>query len=296
MTNPRQSQGTRMIQGWLAIGAIAISPTAPTYAAQQGAADDHWNMIYHAGASPIPPESKIAVTLESGKILLRVKNGPEFAIPLNQVTAVSSSVKGHYGRVSAAEAKFADSMGNNCGQMDVGCGAVVITALLLVIPSYPIKTTDRLVRIVWRDKSLDEEVVLRLRKKDYASFLAEIENGTAKPWKNVETEWARVKQELQDAAPNKVEIRLDHRVSIGKSDLEPGTYQIVLLRRQTNRGELYFFPGNDVNTEQLAALSTVEIAQPENGENKVQIEYKQDINGRSKISSIQIQSTIFWLL
>jgi hypothetical protein len=296
MTNPRQTQGTRMIATLLAIGAIAISSAVQAYPAQQGAADDHWNMIYHAGAGPIPPESKIAVTLESGKMLLRAKNGREFAIPLNQITAVSSSVTGHYGRVSRAEAKFADSLAPNCGQMDIGCGAAVITAMLLVIPSYPIKTTDRLVRIVWRDKSLDEEVVLKLRKSDYSSFLAQIENGTAKPWKNVDAVWAKVKQELQDAASSKVEIRLDHKVSIAKSDLEPGTYQIVLLQREANRGELYFFPGNAVNTEQLAAVAPVEIAQPTNDENKLQVDYKQDINGNLKISNIQIPSKIFRFL
>jgi hypothetical protein len=105
-------------------------------------------------------------------------------------------------------------------------------------------------------------------------------------WKNVDSVWAKVQQELQDAASSKVEIHLDHKVSIAKSELEPGSYQIVLLQGEANRGELYFFPSNAVNTEQLAAVAPLEIAQPTNDENKLQVDYKQDIKGNLKISNI----------
>src|SRR5215472_3698038 len=141
MIKAREIFGVRRALAVATIVSVVISPMAQMYAAQDATTDNHWNMIYHAGAAPIRPEGKVGVSIEGQKILLRVKKGPEFAIPLNQITAVSSSVTGHYGRVSQAEAKFANSWAHGCGQMDEGCGAVVVTALLLAVPSYLIKTT-----------------------------------------------------------------------------------------------------------------------------------------------------------
>ena len=272
------------------IATTIISPSVQIFAAQDASSTNHWNMTYHAGAAPIRPEDKIGVTIEGQKLLLRVKKGPEFAILLNQITAVSSNVTGHYGRVSLAEVKFVDSWAPRCGQMDVGCGAAVLTALLLVVPSYPIKTTDRLVQIVWRDKNLDEEVVLKLRKSDYEPFLDQLQKATAKPWKNLDTEWAKVQQELKAAESGKAEIHLDRKVKMMKSDLGPGTYQIVLLDREVNQGELYFFPGDEVNTEMLAAVVPVEIATMAGGASTPEVEYKQGVDGMTTISAIRTQS------
>jgi len=283
---------TRRVVVLAEIAAMVLLPAIQNCSAQDATTGNHWNVTFHAGVAPIRPESTISASIEDQNLLLRVKKGPEFAIPLNQITAVSSSVTGHYGRVSLAEAKFVDSMAPRCSQMDVGCGAVVITAWLLILPSYPIKTTDRLVQIVWRDQSLDEEIVLKLRKNDYAPFLAQLEKATARPWKNVHSEWAKVQQELKVAEPSKLTIRLERRVKIATSDLEPGTYQIVLLERESNRGELYFFPGNAVDTERLAAVALVRIEPSAKGSSLPQVDYKQGPDGKITISALQVPSKV----
>jgi len=292
MIKAREHFGIRRARAVAAIVSAVISPTAQMYAAQDAATDNHWNMTYHAGAAPIRPEGKVGVSIEGQKLLLRVKKGPEFAIPLDQVTAVSSNVTGRYGRVSRALAKFVDS--TQCGPgPDAVCGTVVLTAFLLIVPSYPIKTTDRLVQIIWRDRNADEEIVLKLHKSDFDPFLAQLERATAKPWKNLDTEWVKVQQELKSAESTKVPIRLERKVRIVKSDLEPGAYQIILLEGETNRGELYFFPGDEVNVEHLAAVAAVEIALPAKGDENVQVDYKQDASGKTTISSIHTSSKIF---
>lgn len=285
--------GIRRALAVAAIVSVVSSPVSRMHAAQDATTGTYWNMTYHAGAAPIRPESKIDVSIEDQKLLLRVKKGPEFAIPLDQITAVSSNVTGHYGRVSLAEGKFVDSEASRCGPgPDVVCAAVVLTAFLLIVPSYPIKTTDRLVQIVWRDKNADEEVVLKLHKNDFNPFLAQLEKGTAKPWKNLDTEWVKVQQELKGAESSKIPIRLERKVRIAKSDLEPGSYQIILLQRDANRGELYFFPGDDINIQRLAAVATVEITLLAGGDEKLQVDYKQDASGKTTISSVHTSSKV----
>ena len=300
MTNLRRPYRTSTVTAVMAIGIVVISPAVQNCAAQDAVRGDHWNMIYHAGAAPIRTDSKVDVTLESGKILLRVKKGPEFAIPLQEITAVSSSVKGHYGRVSLAEAKFAGSLMTQPGRCgpgpDYGCAAVILTSLMLIAPSYPIKTTDRVVQIVWRERNLDEEIILKLHKGDFDPFLAQLEKATTKPWKNLDEEWVKVQHELKNAEPSKIAIGLDRRVTIAKVDLEAGIYEIIVLEREANRGELYFFLGSDVNIDRLAAVTEVEIVRPANDESKFQVDYKQDAGGKTKISSIQTPSKIFRFL
>jgi hypothetical protein len=91
--------------------------------------------------------------------------------------------------------------------------------------------------------------------------------------------------------PARIPIQLEHKVRIAKSDLEPGTYQIVLLEGENNRGELYFFPGNDVNVERLAAVVAVDIA-PAEGNDKLQLNYKLDASGKTTISSLHTSSKV----
>lgn len=285
---------TRTIVAAAVIASLFAPPVSLMLAAQEVKAGSYWNMTYHAGAAPIRAESQISVTIEGNEISLRVRKGPEFVIPLDEVTAVSSNVIGHHGRVSLGELKFAGSVlatPNGCGSGEAayGCAAVVLGALLLVVPSYPIKTTERLVRIVWRDKSTDEEIILKLHKSDYQPFLGQLEKATAKPWKNLDVEWGKVQEELKREEPNKIEIQLDRKVRIAQSDLEAGTYQIVLLEREANRGELYFFPGNDISAEHLAAVAPVEVAQRPN-QGPVKIEYKQGAKPSTAISTIYIAS------
>jgi hypothetical protein len=265
---------------------LGVSPIA----AQDGDSPQHWNVTYHAGAAPFPPESKILAAIEGDRVLLQTKKRPQFVIPGREITGVSSSVRGSYGAVSRAEAKFADSLSNpDCIGDYNPCVFVVVAATLFILPSYPIKTTDRLVRITWHEKNIDEEIVLKLNKSDYDSFLAQLEQATGKPLKDLDAEWLKVQAELKREEPNKIEIRLDRKVRIAKSDLEPGTYQVVLLERSAKRGEAYFFPGDEVSAEYLVAVAPVEIGQLANG-STTKVEYKQGANRLASISTISSAS------
>jgi len=275
---------------------MAMLPVFPVIAAQNGSPVKPWNVKYQAGAAPFPQQSQIFAFIEDKNLFLKPKKGPNFSIPGGAITAVSSSIKGRYGAASLAEARFAESMLSPDANSCLGfypCSLVVTTALLLVIPSYPIKSTEYLVHIVWRDKGVDEEIVLKLHKNDYGPFLVRLEKATGKPWKNLDTDWKRVQQEIKRAEPNKLEIRLDRKVRVAKVGLEPGTYQIVLLEREAGHGEIYFFPGSEVNAEHLAAVVSVEISPLVNEGNTPQIDYNQDLKGKSTISSIRTQSRIF---
>jgi hypothetical protein len=279
-----------------ALVSMGMLPVFPVNAGQNSSPVKLWTVKYQAGAAPFPPESQIVAYIGGETLFLRPKKGPSISIPAAAITTVSSSEKGRYGSASLAEARFAESMLTPDASSCLGfypCSLAVTISLLLVIPSYPIKSTEHVVHIVWREKGVDKEIVLKLSKSDYSPFLAQLEKATGKPWKNLHTEWTRVRQELKREEPNKMEIQLDRKVRIGNSDLNSGTYQIVLLERPSNHGELYFFPGELVNADELAAVVSVEIAPGENENNAPLVDYNAGENGIATVSTLRTPSRTF---
>ena len=167
------------------------------------------------------------------------------------------------------------------------CAAVVIVSDLLILPSYPIRTTEHLIRIVWRDKAVDEEIVLQLRKSDSGPFLGQLEKATGKPWKNLGEEWLKVQEQIKREEPNKIEIHLDRKVRIANSELAQGAYQIVLLEKGASRYEAYFFQGMEVDTDRLAAIAAVKVAPSTSETSEPVVVYKQEDHGLSGISAIR---------
>ena len=141
---------------------VGMLSVFPVNAAQNGSPIKLWNVKYQAGAAPFPPESQIVAFIGGETLFLRSKKGPGISIAGGAITAVSSSAKGRYGAASLAEARFAESMLSPDANSCLGfypCSLAVTISLLLVIPSYPIKSTEHLVHIVWRDKGVDQEIV-----------------------------------------------------------------------------------------------------------------------------------------
>lgn len=159
--------------------------------------------------------------------------------------------------------------------------------------TYPIKSHYAYVSILWSEKGTEQEVLLKLSRRDYTPFLAELQKATGKEWRNLDTEWEKVQQELKREGANKFSLHLDRKVRIVKSDLKPGAYQLVLLEREANHGELYFFPGNHIDIERLAAVAVVEIDSLASDTKTEPVSYKQDKNGNTTISDIRTASRTF---
>ncbi len=54
-------------------------------------------------------------------------------------------------------------------------------------------------------------------------------------------------------------VRLDRRVRAAGADLQPGLYQLVLIEREGNQGELCFIARNKFREQRIAAVAPVKI-------------------------------------
>src|SRR4029077_5542880 len=124
-------------------------------------------------------------------------------------------------------------------------------------------------------------------RKDYESFLIQLRKSTGKEWKNLESERERLKQSLAAGRGRQIPIRLDRKVRMGKVDVKPGPYQLIVLTEAPNQGEAYLFPKNEVRAEHLVSTSHVEIAESPEGGQAEGVSFKEDDNGATGISEIR---------
>ena len=227
-----------------------------------------WQASYLAGVAPFPRGAHVQVSIDSEALRLAPRGTNPFVVPAQAITLVASNVKGTH-PATRAEGQFLKDFAAAPGPCfpPEGCGAIVIFTAFLMAASYPVKTRDYLVRVFWREGNAEEEVLLRVGQKDYTPLMSELEKATGKTWKNMETEWARVQQEITSRQDSKIAIQLERGVRVGDSVLKPGPYQMVLLEREKNQGEVFFFPGDQVNIEHLSAGTRVELgpAIPDSG-------------------------------
>ena len=118
----------------------------------------------------------------------------------------------------------------------------------------------------------------------------QLRKSTNKEWKNLESDWERLKRALADGSGRHIPFRLDRKGRLGKVDVEPGEYQLIVLTEAPNRGEAYLFSRNEVDIEHLISTSQVEINVPSGQVEGVS--FKPDHDGVSKISQIGIPGLV----
>jgi hypothetical protein len=256
---PSSSHG-KLLRGVILLACIAM-PLLPEAKGSEKVSGKPWQAVYLAGVAPFPRNVNVQVTIDRDYLRLAPRRTDPFAVPVNAITLVTTNVKGSH-PASRAEWRFLEGFTSNAAGCypPQGCGALVMFTSFLMLASYPMKSHDYLVSVSWREGTAEEEVLFRVGPKDYTTLLAELEKATGKKWKNMDTEWAKVRQEITSQQGSKTSIQLDRKVRVGKFDLKPGAYQVVLLEREAQRGELYFFPGEQVSIEHLSMATWVEIA------------------------------------
>jgi len=249
-----------------------------------------WQAVYLAGVAPFAPGINVQVTIDQDQLRLRPIKADPFVVPVSAIAMVSTNVKGSH-PATRAEGNFLRGFMSDAHPCypPQGCGAVVMFTAALMLASYPVKSHDYLVSILWREGAADEEILFRVRRDEYTPLLAKLERATGKTWKNMDTEWAKVQQEIQSQQGSKTPIQLDRKVRVSKIELKPGRYQIVLLEREGSRGELYFFPGEQVNIEHLSVATWVEIAPPAPDATSTPVTYKEK-DGTSVLAEIRTAS------
>jgi len=265
---------------------VGLSAWPGFSATQQQPQSNRWKMVYEAGAAPIQKDSGVVVTISKENLALQTKKGSPFSIaPGGGITAVSSNLFSRHTASLEQAALWADlARFNPYTLLYLPFGIAGMAA------TYPITSRYAHVSILWSDNGTEQEILLRLNRADYAPFLASLQQATGKEWRNLDTEWEKVRQQLKNEENKKISVHLTRAVRILKSDLKPGDYQLVLLGRDANHDELYFFPGNQVNVEHLVAVALVEIQPPEVDAKTGPVSYKQDKNGITTISEIRTDS------
>jgi hypothetical protein len=276
--------------GWLsraarAVLVSALSASVSTVAQQEpgagSALQGRWTAVYQGGAAPFGLGTRVQVTIVKDQLDFVGKKDLRFSIPVSTITALSSNL--------ASEHTVTRSQMTAWGGL-AQLSPYTVIFLPLGIPvmaaTYPIKSKYAYISVIWSHKGTDEEVQFRLNRNDYEPLLTQLRKSTGKEWKNLESDWERLSQALADGSGRQVPFRLDRKSRLGKVDVKPGQYQLIVLTEAPNHGEAYLFSRNEVDIEHLISKSQVEINV---ASDQVEgVSFKPDDDGISKISEIRI--------
>lgn len=101
----------------------------------------------------------------------------------------------------------------------------------------------------------------------------------------------KTRQELELEKFKGMPVAFDRKVTVAFKELPAGLYQLVLLKREGNRGELYFFPGEQVNLDLLAAQALVEFEEQGSALPLAQVTYREE-NGITSLAEVRTPQRI----
>lgn len=240
-----------------------------------------WSAIYQAGSAPLGLGNRVHVAITKDQLILAGKKGAPFPIPASAITAVSSNLTAeHTATRNQVEAWGGLAKLSPYTLIFLPFGIPVMAA------TYPMKSKYAYVSVLWSEKGTDQEVQFRLDRKDYDPFLKQLQRSTGKEWKNLESEWERLRQALAAGTDHPIPLHLDRKARMGNVEVKPGAYRLIVLPGPANQGEAYLFPNDQLNIEHLLSTSHVDIAAASSENSQDQgVTFKQDDSGR--ISEIQ---------
>jgi hypothetical protein len=253
--------------------------------AQQG----RWDAVYQAGAAPFRLGSRVQVTIVKDQLVFAGKKGAQFSIRASTVTALSSNLTSEHTVTRSQIAAW-----GGLAQFSPYTLMFLPVGIPVMAATYPIESKYAYISILWSEKGADEEVQFRLDRRDYEPFLAQIRKSTGKEWRNLESEWERLRQAVAAGTGRQTSLRLDRKVRMGIVDVKPGDYQLIVMTEAPNQGEAYLFSNNNVNVEHLISTSHVEIAESSEDDQSEGVSFKQDNNGIgvSRISEIRTSGRV----
>jgi hypothetical protein len=270
-----------LTQGFGAMAMPQSGPDANSFEQTQ------WKAVYQAGVAPFGLDSRISVTIVNGSMVFEGKKGGTFSIPARTITAVSSNLTSEH----TATRNQVQAWGG-LAQLSPYTLLFLPFGLPVMAATYPVKSRYAYISILWSEENTDEEVRLRLDRKDYKPFLEELQKATGREWKNLETEWEKLQQALAGSTGYRTALRLDRKVRVGAVDLKAGLYQLVLSTREADHGEAYLFPNNEINIEHLLATALVDILPSSTDAQAAAVTYKEKGKGVSRISEIRIAGQV----
>lgn len=296
MTSSRIRELAKLLIVAMLVSSLALPPPAVAQV-KVALPGKHWRVKYEAGTEPIKKGTKLKVTVGQEEIVCESKQGFLFSIPVVGITEVSYD--------NRVQRRIAGPLRKNFGQgtlpNDVVAyiilGTVTVASFMIF---YMLKNTGyfekHFVTLVWQEDGSMKEVVFRVGRDEYNSFLAELRHVVGKPWKNLKKERETLEQELKREKNKKVSARLGRTARVGDTVLQPRLYQIVLLEHDRNTGELYFFVGKKVKTRKIVAVALVEIVPKTRQVTDAQVIYERGEGGIPTVSEIRtLEKTLRFL-
>ena len=247
-----------------------------------------WHAVYQAGAARWGFGTHVRIAIAKDQLILAGKKAAPFSIPAPAITAVSSNFTSEHTVTRSQVAAW-----GGLAQFNPYTLIFLPFGIPVMAATYPIKSKYAYISVLWSEKGTDQEVQFRLDRKDYDAFLKQLQKSTGKEWKNLESEWERLRQALAAGTDHPIPLRLDRKVRMGNVGVKPGSYQLIVLAGAANQGDGYLFSSDQVNMEHLISTSRVEIAASSNDGQANDVIYKQDDSGISRISEVRSSGQVF---
>jgi hypothetical protein len=239
------------------------------------AQENEWKLKYEVGPHPIKSGTKIAVTVDSENIAYTTGDKKQFLIPVSAVTEVA------YDKVvRRGSQRLLPELSN--------AREGFLLALAAAMVAHAFKSTNHFVQVVWREGNDQKEVWFKVNQNDYSAFLTELERVTGRSVTDLARIRAEILEELEREKGNKIPIGLDRPVWLNGEKLDPGQYQLVLLQREGDGSQLYFFRGEKVEPKHVVAVTTVETLPPRRDTTAGAVLYLESGDSPTTISEVQL--------
>jgi len=233
-----------------------------------------WMAKYESGTEPIKRLTDVRVTLITESIVCEPKGGNQITLPLAKVKGVTYDTRVRHRMKEGSALMVASPLG----------GMILAST----------KKTKHYVTIESQENGTEKEVVLELGKNDYLAFLKELKNATGKDWKDLAQQRKNTEDELRREKDKAIAVKLEKAIVVSGVNLKPGQYQLVVLERPDNKGELHFFVKKVIPERSLVNVQ-VEIVAETNDIRSPELVYK-ETGGQASLSEVKLPTRKLRLL
>jgi hypothetical protein len=248
-----------------------------------GSKDGQWRVTYVAGSKKSQAGAKLDLAILNQEVTGKKGKNIVLRIPAASITEVGYDTSSHNRGWAWLEASSVADQGTR----SQGAGLVLAPILVGAAVMAPLKSTQHFVRILWQEDGVPAEALFEVGKDDYDAVLKALQNLTGKPWQNLPEARKNLLAEIESAKNRSVPLQLDHTVVLNEAEMKSGRYQLILLERPDNRGEAYFFAGQDVNPKHVTAQAVVMIEPAKSQAGSLDLAYAEQL-GIETIATIQL--------
>lgn len=235
-----------------------------------------WRVRYISGpASGLAKDTLITLTLSRESMTVHNSKVVLFSAPVVNLSAIDSrtevrkATKGWEDFWDTAFDKYVqagDGKVATAAPMGIAGAFILAVALPTALVGEgilaPIRTTDHFVSMYWLEDGTVRNAEFRASARDTKSLLAELNRVTgreAEDLQQLSQKRLKLIAKQFDASPI---VENDRQVNVGWRKLAPGAYRLVVVTREKNLAEVYFFPANfqggSFDANDVAAHAVVE--------------------------------------